>query len=176
VHPLKQISPSTTPELAEAARVSLNARGDGGTGWSKAWKISMWARLYDGDRAHKLLREQIHGNFFSNLFSFHPPFQIDGNFGYAAGVCEMLLQSHRRAEDATRVIELLPALPGAWPEGHVRGLRARGGVTVDIIWKDGKLAGATLIASRDTRAAVTCGGATREVDLEAGKPFVLERL
>ncbi|HKK18576.1 MAG TPA: glycoside hydrolase family 95 protein, partial [Opitutales bacterium] len=119
VHPLKQISPTTTPELAEAAKVSLNARGDGGTGWSKAWKISMWARLHDGDRAYKLLREQIHGNFFPNLLSFHPPFQIDGNFGYAAGVCEMLLQSQ------TGVIHLLPALPAAWPNGEVRGIKAR---------------------------------------------------
>jgi alpha-L-fucosidase 2 len=138
VHPGRQISPLTTPELAEAARVSMNARGDGATGWSKAWKISIWARLHDGNRAYKLLTEMLRGNVYDNLFDTHPPFQIDGNFGYASGVCEMLLQSHMN------VVHFLPALPDAWPTGYARGLRARGGLEVDMSWENGRLAEAVL--------------------------------
>ncbi|MBT3292569.1 MAG: glycoside hydrolase family 95 protein, partial [Victivallales bacterium] len=154
-----------TPKLAEAAKVSMNARGDGATGWSKAWKINVWARLHDGDRAYKLLNEQIKGNYYNNLLGYHPPFQIDGNFGYASGVCEMLLQSHMRIENRRLKIEnsekdsdsgdqspisnlkysilhLLPSLPKAWPTGKVTGLKARGGFVVDIAWKDGQLVSA----------------------------------
>ncbi|MDP4720710.1 MAG: glycoside hydrolase N-terminal domain-containing protein [Akkermansiaceae bacterium] len=140
LHPGRQISPLTTPELAEAAKVTLNGRGDGGTGWSKAWKISFWARLHDGDRSYKLLREQIFANIYDNLFDTHPPFQIDGNFGYAAGICEMLVQSHMNG------IQFLPALPDVWPDGEIRGIRARGGFEINLNWRDGEMSSAEIIS------------------------------
>ena len=149
----------------------MNARGDGATGWSKAWKINIWARLHDANRAYKLLNEQIKGNYYPNLFGFHPPFQIDGNFGYASGLGEMLLQSHMGE------IHLLPALPDAWATGSVKGLCARGGYEVDMAWQDGKLTQATVRAGNDTTCrlrtsapvSVECRGKKIEVErLKAG--------
>ena len=163
VHPCRQISPVTTPKLAEEARVSLNARGDGGTGWSKAWKISMWARLHDGNRAYKLLKEQIHGNFYRNLLSFHPPFKIDANFGYAAGVCEMLVQSQ------TGTIELLPALPDRWQTGSVTGLKARGGFVVDLSWENGKLLSAKIHSQKGAPCKVHYAGKYHELKIAKGE-------
>jgi alpha-L-fucosidase 2 len=178
LHPGNEIHPGT-PELFAAAKQSLIFRGDGGTGWSLGWKINFWARLLDGDHAYRMIRNQLtlvqddgttqyqHGGTYPNLFDAHPPFQIDGNFGGTAGIAEMLLQSQRGR------LDLLPALPAAWPSGNVSGLKSRGNFVVDMSWKAGKLTSVAVYSGSGLPCKVQYGDLLREFPTEAGNRYIL---
>lgn len=208
LHPGRDISPLTTKELYEAALVTMAHRGDESTGWSTGWKTNFWARLHNGDRAHKIYKFLTSKRAYPNLFDFHPPFQIDGNFGGGAGVCEMLLQSHLRSADnsaekiedaafvayeksaenpkhfvpvvpdetlvdAPYILHLLPALPSAWSDGKINGLRARGGFEVDIEWANNQLKQATIRATRDGKFRIYQDGKLSEtIALKKGESKV----
>jgi alpha-L-fucosidase 2 len=171
LHPANLIAPLKTPDLAAAAKKTLELRGDDGTGWSLAWKVNMWARLLDGNHAYRLFKNQLrltkennteysrHGGCYPNLFDAHPPFQIDGNFAGTAGVIEMLMQSQNKE------IHLLPALPDSWTDGAIKGITAKGNFTVDIKWNDGKMSQAKIVSNKGGICAV-----------RAGEPFVIEKL
>jgi alpha-L-fucosidase 2 len=167
LYPGWDITPAT-PALFAAARQSLVFRGDGGTGWSKAWKINLWARLLDGDHAHKMLAEALAGNTYPNLFYAHPPFQIDGNFGGTAGMAEMLLQSHAGE------VHLLPALPAAWPSGNTRGLCARGGFEIGLAWRRGKLTEATVRSKLGRPCKLRYGEKSVEFDTARDGEFTVD--
>ena len=167
LHPGHTVSPLTTPELAQAARVVLEHRGDGATGWSMGWKLNQWARLHDGNHSYTLYGNLLKNGTADNLWDVHPPFQIDGNFGGTAGVTEMLLQSHAGC------IHLLPSLPDAWQEGSITGLRARGNFGVDIYWQGGRLQRAIVSSDSGEPCTLRYGSHTLTFPTERGKAYVI---
>ena len=176
LHPGCEITPTLTPELAQACRVTLNRRGDEATGWSRAWKQNFWARLGDGDRALKLFKSLltpvesgswIHGGTYPNMFCAHPPFQIDGNFGGAAGIGEMLLQSHEG------FINVLPALPSDWKEGRLHGFKVRGGATIDLEWKNGRATKMTIIGGWQPNLKIKGPNGIVTLSVKPGKKYTL---
>lgn len=208
LHPGRDFSPLTTPEIADAAMVTMKHRGDISTGWSTAWKTCFWARLHNGDKAHQFYQFLTSKRAYPNLFDFHPPFQIDGNFGGTAGVCEMLLQSHLRSVDnnakdiekaafiayqkdtdntkhfvpvvpdeklveAPYILHLLPALPSAWPNGKIKGLRSRGGFEVDMEWQNGKLIQASIRATKNGKFRIYSDGIlSKVIALKKGESMI----
>ncbi|MCP5537866.1 MAG: glycoside hydrolase family 95 protein [Akkermansiaceae bacterium] len=185
LHPGRMIDPESTPEWAAAAAKSLRARGTNNTGWGAAWRASLWARLHNGEEAHARLREILRpckttgivyrggGGLYANLLATHSPFQIDANFGLTAAVAEMLLQSDQGNWRDGFSTELLPALPKAWPEGSVKGLRARGGFTIDIEWKNHKLTAVRIHSSQGRSIKLRYGAVKRSITMQPGQVLKL---
>ena len=173
LHPGRQYHLNNAPEMVAAARKTIDWRlshGGGHTGWSRAWIINFWARLKEAEKAHDNILMLLKKSTSKNLFDMHPPFQIDGNFGGAAGIAEMLVQSH--ADE----IELLPALPAAWGSGSVKGLCARGGFEISIVWNQGKLESASLMSKLGNHCQVRYGAKVIELPTETGKTYDLKSL
>ena len=167
LHPGHTLSPITTPDLAKAARIVLEHRGDGATGWSMGWKLNQWARLQDGNHAYTLFGNLLKNGTMDNLWDTHPPFQIDGNFGGTAGVTELLLQSHMG------FIQLLPALPDAWQEGSVEGLLARGNFEVDLCWANGQLKEAVITSNAGQPCNIRYGDQTLSFKTKKGQKYTI---
>ncbi|MBW8890993.1 MAG: glycoside hydrolase family 95 protein, partial [Burkholderiales bacterium] len=166
VYPSEQVNVRDTPALAQAARVTLNRRGDESTGWATAWRLALWTRLGDGERAYKILQGLMGpARTYPNMFDAHPPFQIDGNFGGAAGILEMIVQSWGGE------VHLLPALPKAWPKGLLHGVRAHGGLTLDIEWANGQLGAVGLRGPAGANVALRYQGRRLAVRLDARGQF-----
>lgn len=167
LHPGRTLSPVTTPELAKAARIVLEHRGDGATGWSMGWKLNQWARLQDGNHAYTLFGNLLKNGTMDNLWDTHPPFQIDGNFGGTAGVTEMLVQSHMG------FVQLLPSLPDAWKNGSVEGLCAKGNFEVGVSWKNNKLEKATILSKAGVPCTVHYGDKILSFKTSKGKLYTI---
>jgi alpha-L-fucosidase 2 len=170
VYPGRQISRERTPELAEAAKISLQARGSTGDSrrsWTWPWRTALWARFGEPEKCHEMIRGLFQYNMLNNMITTHPPLQLDGSFGITAGICEMLMQSH------TGSIVLLPALPKAWADGHVTGLRARGGYTVELAWKVGTLESVRITASVAGTCTLQYGTQTTSLAFKAGESKTL---
>jgi alpha-L-fucosidase 2 len=171
-HPGNSVTKSKQPEMFSAVKKTLDFRldnGGAGTGWSRAWLINCSARLLDAEMAHEHIQLLLKKSTGINLFNLHPPFQIDGNFGYTAGVAEMLLQSHEEA-----IIRILPALPNAWKTGYIKGLKAKGGITVDVHWSENKLKKAVLKAKYKSKFELIYKNETKHIELKAGETFIYQ--
>jgi alpha-L-fucosidase 2 len=185
VYPGCMFTPDHRAEHYEACRKSLDARGDKTTGWAMGWRVAMWARLLDGNRALTVIGNLLcyknadaemnytnGGGLYANLWDAHPPFQIDGNFGVTAGMAEMLAQSHQ-VIDGKRILSLLPALPDAWNAGSVSGLRARGAMEVSMQWKDGQVTELTVNPEQDIELTLRYNGTTQDISIKGGEKFEL---